>query len=331
MNTSDLNSEMAIDICVVIPAYNAGKFVCDALDSVVAQTRRPDEIIIVDDGSTDDTCELIKAWQKDNDLAVQVISQEHAGLPAARNTAIKRIHRGWVALLDADDIWCPGHLASLESAAIYFSDSILVFGDIYIFSENTVISEWFSKEKAVSCGVQKSEGDYYQLSSELYKSLLPGNYIVPSSLMFSYDAGVSVSFFDEHLRVMEDRDFLLRLSRRGSFIYTKKLTAGCREHNANITHEKNSLRNHYYSFRVLKKMLNNSCQMALGSSEEIATKEALFVTAGNLAYNASIKGIRFYVEALRFLFRHKMHKIVFNPKHLARALFFAVNGAANNG
>lgn len=326
MNEVAQPPNIAIAICVVIPAYNAAKFICDALDSIAFQTRKPDEIIIVDDGSTDNTCELIAMWKENNDLAVRVISQENTGLPAARNAAIKNTLQGWIALLDADDIWCSDHLASLESAVINFSDSVLVFGDIYIFLENTVIAKWFSKEKAIAVGVQQSEGECYQLDVGLYKSLVPGNYIAPSSIMFSREAAASIHFFDESLRIIEDRDFLLRLSKVGGFIYTKKITVGCREHDANITNKKNALRNHYFAFRVLKKMLNNSAQLSLDSSEYALTRKELSVTAGNLIYSASIKSLEAYVEALRFLFKNKMHRVAFNPKHFARTMFHSVGG-----
>ncbi len=331
MNKPNSNAETAIDICVVIPVYNAARFIVDALDSVAIQTRRPDEIIIVDDGSTDNSQELIEAWRKDNDLSVQVLSQEHAGLPAARNAALKMTCRGWVALLDADDVWCSSHLASLESAALKFSDSILVFGDIYIFSENVIMNEWFSKEKMLACGIPESGGEHHRLGSGLYKSLVPGNYIVPSSLMFFRDEAAALHFFDEDFRVMEDYDFLLRLSKQGNFIYTKKLTVGCRDHEANITNEKNALQINYFSFRALRKALDDSFQLTLDASEQAVTKKQFSVAAGNLIYSASMKRFGAYVAAFFFLFRNKMKKVAFNPRHFTRALYFSISGAAKNG
>jgi len=330
MNMPNPDAETAIDICVVIPVYNAAKFIVNALDSVAVQTRRPNEIIIVDDGSTDNSRELVEAWKRDNDFPVQVVNKEHAGLPAARNAAINMTRRDWVALLDADDIWCSSHLASLESAVINFSDSILVFGDVSIFSENTVIDRWFSKEKSIACGIPESAGECYRLASGLYKSLLPGNYIVPSSLMFFRDAAASIYFFDEDFRVMEDYDFLLRLSKRGSFIYTKKLTVGCREHDANITNEKNVLQINYFSFCALRKALDDPFQSTLDASEQAMTRKQLLVTAGNLIYSASKKGFGAYVAALSFLFRNKMKKVAFNPKHFTRALYFSISSASKD-
>lgn len=88
-------------ISAVIPSYNSGKYVERAIRSVLAQTVRPHEIIVVDDGSTDDTAQVVKEFA-DN---VIYIRQQNAGASAARNTGIKAATGSWIAFLDADDEW----------------------------------------------------------------------------------------------------------------------------------------------------------------------------------------------------------------------------------
>lgn len=90
-------------ISVVIPAYNAGPFINRTLDSVLAQTLPADEIIVVDDGSTDNTAEVVKAYGS----KVTYIYQENAGDAAARNTGITTAKGDWIAFLDHDDEWLP--------------------------------------------------------------------------------------------------------------------------------------------------------------------------------------------------------------------------------
>lgn len=316
-----LGAREPIDIAVVIPAYNAEAFIVDALDSIALQTRRPDEVIVVDDGSTDRTQAFVAAWRADNDLEVRLLGQVHAGLPAARNTGIAATRRSWIALLDADDVWCSDHLSSLESAVAHFPASILVFGDIYIFSGNAVSCEWFSREKAASHGLAMSSGSYSRLDAGLYESLVSGNYIVPSSLMFCREAAARAGFFDESLTVMEDGDFLLRLSRLGNFTYSGRMTVGCRDHAANLTHEKNALRNDYFAFHVLRKTLHNSPRLMLDAREEGMTRAKLSLAARNLIYSASSRGVVTYVNAWRTLLEAGMYKEAFNVKHFARALF----------
>jgi glycosyltransferase involved in cell wall biosynthesis len=93
-------------ISVIIPAYNAADYIGRAIESVLAQTHRPDEIIIVDDGSTDETADVIKRYG----AAVRYIWQKNAGPSAARNAGIRAARGEWVAFLDADDEWLPERL-----------------------------------------------------------------------------------------------------------------------------------------------------------------------------------------------------------------------------
>ena len=97
---------MSITVSAVIPAYNAGKYVGRAIESVLAQTRKADEIIVVDDGSTDDTAEVVERFGD----AVRFIRQENAGASFARNTGIEAATSDWIAFLDADDEWLPNKL-----------------------------------------------------------------------------------------------------------------------------------------------------------------------------------------------------------------------------
>ncbi len=97
---------MSRTITVVIPAHNAGRYLARVLASVHAQTRRPDQVIVIDDGSTDDTAAIADA-----DPDVALIRQANAGASVARNAGIQAARGEWIAFLDADDEWLPEHLA----------------------------------------------------------------------------------------------------------------------------------------------------------------------------------------------------------------------------
>jgi glycosyltransferase involved in cell wall biosynthesis len=100
------HSEEKYSITVVIPAYNAADYIARAIDSVLAQTRSADEIIVVDDGSTDNTGEIVAGYGS----KVKYIRQENAGASAARNTGINAATGTWIAFLDADDEWLTDRL-----------------------------------------------------------------------------------------------------------------------------------------------------------------------------------------------------------------------------
>ena len=103
-------------IAVVIPAYNAELYICDALDSIMLQSRRPEQIIIVDDGSTDHTLERIHNWQRQYNGELCLLQQSHSGVSAARNTGIQHTTADLIAFLDADDLFLSHHLEQLERA-----------------------------------------------------------------------------------------------------------------------------------------------------------------------------------------------------------------------
>ena len=101
--SSDTNDQRHLSISVVIPAYNAAATIVRAIDSVLAQSRLPDEIIVIDDGSTDETSKRIKKYG----AQVRYVYQENAGPSVARNKGIEAANSEWIAFLDADDEWLP--------------------------------------------------------------------------------------------------------------------------------------------------------------------------------------------------------------------------------
>ena len=105
-STATTTSTADYTVSVVIPAYNSSKFIARAIDSVMEQTHHPNEIIIVDDGSTDNTAEIIKSYGDQ----IYYIHQQNSGASVAHNAGIKAAASRWIAFLDADDQWLPTFL-----------------------------------------------------------------------------------------------------------------------------------------------------------------------------------------------------------------------------
>lgn len=121
MSDSDLTSH---DVSVVIPAYNAGPFIDAAIESIVTQDSPPDEIIVVDDGSSDDTAKRCAEWGD----RVHLIRQARHGVGRARNVGVDTATGRLLAFLDADDLWMPDKLTLQVAHLNAHSSHVAVFG-----------------------------------------------------------------------------------------------------------------------------------------------------------------------------------------------------------
>src|SRR5258708_596467 len=107
---SRANLGLSMDsVTVIIPAYNAARFVGRAIDSIFNQDRAPSEIIVVNDGSTDDTVSVVSAYEP----TVKLITVENVGPTAARLAGVTAATSAWLAFCDSDDLWHPDHLSRL--------------------------------------------------------------------------------------------------------------------------------------------------------------------------------------------------------------------------
>ena len=177
-------------VSVVIPTYNYGRYVTEAVESALAQTLPPTEIIVVDDGSTDDTVARLQPYMG----RIRYIHQENQGLSAARNTGIRNATGEWIALLDADDLWHRQKLEVQLRAIVGRTDVALVGSPSSPTSEGPL-----PVPKVYELTVRD-----FVLSS---RTGTTGALIRLSNLE-------AVGYFDETLRSVEDRDMWLRLAAR---------------------------------------------------------------------------------------------------------------------
>ncbi|WAC25129.1 glycosyltransferase family 2 protein [Blastomonas sp. SL216] len=118
-------------ISVVIPAFNAGRFLADALASVASQSMPVAEILVIDDGSTDDCAAIAEDWG----ASVRAIRQPHSGAASARNHGARLAENALLAFLDADDVWQPGKLAAQLAALDGRHTDAVAFGFCREFSD----------------------------------------------------------------------------------------------------------------------------------------------------------------------------------------------------
>ncbi len=120
-------------VSVFIPTYNYGHFLGEAMQSVLDQTFQDWELIIVDDGSTDNTAEVVASFK---DPRIRYVYQQNRGNPAARNTALKLARGEYIACLDADDVWFPEKLEKQVAQLDGLPPTVgLVYSDLYLFND----------------------------------------------------------------------------------------------------------------------------------------------------------------------------------------------------
>jgi glycosyltransferase involved in cell wall biosynthesis len=184
-------------VSVIIPTYNHAQFVTQAVDSVLAQTYPNVEVVVVDDGSTDQTRDLLSRYEGQ----INYIYQENKGLSAARNTGILAAHGDYLLFLDADDLVPPNKLELQVPYLESRSDFGLVYsGWQYINEDGTqVLGEARPKKQG-----------------QLLKDLLRGTFFcIPGAALIRRECFERVGLFDEALRAEEDTDMWVRLARAG--------------------------------------------------------------------------------------------------------------------
>jgi glycosyltransferase involved in cell wall biosynthesis len=217
-------------ISVVIPAYNAANWLEATLASVASQTHPADEVIVVDDGSTDATAAIAAA------SGARVISTPNRGLCTARNTGIERASGDWIALLDADDLWHPDKLARQAHAAALAPDAAIVATDHYSFVEEGRVylpSILHDRRKRFSAlDPQEIATGIWRLVNMGTRLVRLGMVFIPSTWLLRRDLVLAVGGFDDTFRYCEDYEFLLRVLARSDLLVVDAPLLGYRRFHA---------------------------------------------------------------------------------------------------
>ena len=191
-------------VSVVIPCYNGEAYLARALDSVRRQTRPADEVIVVDDGSTDRSPRIAR----DAGAAV-IVTEMNGGPAAARNRGIREARGELIAFLDADDFWEPNHLAELVPL-LEREDSVAL-----AFSRERRLGDWEGEHPRVLPAGKPADA---------FWPLLRSNFIPQMGAVARRDVLLKLGGYREDMRYAEDYDLWLRLARRGPLICTEAVT-----------------------------------------------------------------------------------------------------------
>lgn len=207
-----------MNVSIIIPNYNHTRFVRQAIESALNQTIRPQEIIIVDDGSTDNSREVVTSYGD----KVHYIWQENQGLAGARNTGIKAAESEYVGLLDADDIWLPEYLEKMLALANQHPDGAVFYCTAQAMDEN-------------GQPLPQVFGGPVLPSEAIYGKILRANYLIPSTILLRRSTAMEAGLFDQHLRSCEDWDLWLRLLPGHKFYGSQERLVRYRVHGASLS------------------------------------------------------------------------------------------------
>ena len=192
-------------ISVIVPAYNGQRTIVETINSVLEQTFIDFELIVINDGSTDRTLELLETVQ---DKRLKVYSYPNGGLPTARNRGIDRAKGKFISFIDADDLWTRDKL-ELQLEALQKNPQAGVAYSWTISMDNN--------------GNSFHPGAIANFQGNVYANLLVSNFIASgSNVLIRREAIDSVGYFDETLKSAEDWDYWLRLAPKWDFVVVPK-------------------------------------------------------------------------------------------------------------
>jgi len=229
MTSENINKQPMVS--VVIPAYNHECWISETLASVLNQSLKDLEVIVIDDGSTDKTAALVAACDDDR---VKLIIQENRGTSATINRGLELSRGRYIAILNSDDLFCPDRLAHFTAFLEDHSEYMMAFSRVQLINpEGQVLVE----EEPECQWLRQAELDY-QEGGDLLLSLLRDNFLCTSSNFFFRRRLLTEIGAFRDLRYVNDLDFLLRALARFKAYYCDRELLAYRQHPGNTLKER---------------------------------------------------------------------------------------------
>jgi glycosyltransferase involved in cell wall biosynthesis len=272
---------------VLIPAYNRSQYIGTAIQSVLNQTYPHFEVVVVDDGSSDDTVAKVRQF---TDPRVRLICQKNTGVSGALNTALRASRGHYIAILGSDDLWLPEFL----STAIPVLDERMDIGLVY------------GRAQAMTSDGHRMRhqlGRPPKFQGQMFKSLVHGDHVCGISVLIRREHIETVGLWDEGLTANEDWDLWLRLSRVCPFLFIDQVFAHYRIHAQNMTNPRSKTYHRLIQdrFRVLDKVFQQpDLPPEIRSMESLAYYNVnLYGTIRWISVHRWREGIHYLIKAFR--------------------------------
>ena len=207
-------------VSTIIPTYNCAAYIAEALESILAQTYPDVEIIVVDDGSTDSTRQVLEPYRG----RIIYLHQENQGESVARNRGIEAAGGEFIAFLDADDLWLPTKLERQVAAMDHYPEAVLAYS--YAYAVDASGRRIRFRGSDLLC---QGEAGLHQVFARLVTDNMIAN---PGAVLMRKQFLTGMTAFDPAIRWGEDWDLWLRLSLKGPFLFIPEPLACYRMHTA---------------------------------------------------------------------------------------------------
>ncbi|HOW42775.1 MAG TPA: glycosyltransferase [Candidatus Omnitrophota bacterium] len=219
-------------VSVIIPTYNRAMFIVEAVKSVLNQTFKDYELIIVDDGSKDKTKEILEPYK----AQIRYVYQNNKGHASARNTGIRMAVGKYIAFNDSDDILLPNTLEILVDFMQRVNDVGLTFVDMEVFEGDKIVNPSFLSNKTHLRRIPflPYPNKARLLNQNSFNEQIKEYFIPSPGTMIRKEVFEQVGLFDESLFNQADRDMWFRISRNYKIAYINDILVRCRQHGGNF-------------------------------------------------------------------------------------------------
>ena len=231
-------------VSVIVPAYNSERYLVEALESALRQDYEPKEIVVVDDGSTDATPEILARYAG----RIVAVRQKNQGSAVARNTAIAHAKGEYLAFLDADDLWLPGKLSAQAGYLDRHENVGMVYARWGLWNPSAS-GEFEIQDGQATRGPAGVDEIDEKLSGWLYNELLLDCVVLTSTAMLRRSVAQRVGGFESRFRRGQDYDYWLRTSQVAEIHKLAGVYTQYRIHGESITHRVHQTN---YGYEVLR-------------------------------------------------------------------------------
>jgi len=292
-------------VSTIVPTYNYAHFLRDCVNSIIQQTYKDFEIVVIDDGSTDETRAIVESLIESNPgVQIRYIYQNNQGPAAARNHGIREAQGEYIAFCDADDVWAPEKLDKQLDLFEQDPELAMIFSDMSQQVEDGCYEESYFHKRGIN--PEKFTNVYSKLIER-------NNFIIPTTVVLRRKILDDVGIFDERYRVGEDYELWLRIAKKYKIGYIDKPLVIRFSHEGSISRTKDVYCRD--NIRITKELLS---RYEFSKKERFILRQRIKQNNYELGYHYFAAGE--YKRSVPYFWRS------FGRAHGFKALFYVLTG-----